>query len=107
MAEKFQTPTIGRHVLYVLGDSSQKRGDVRSAVVALVHDVEESERGENPGLCNLSMFIGTEFDIPNQKQAPGNAVWLVKGVKYDAEKKPGTWHWPEVAKKTEPAAKQN
>lgn len=106
MAEKIQEPVIGRHVLYVLGTESKNKGQVRSAVVALVHDVPEAKREENPGLANLTVFIGTEFDIPNQNKVPGNATWLFKSVKFDAGKKPGTWHWPEHAivasKKAEP-----
>ena len=106
MTEKIQEPVLGRDVLYVLGESSKNRGQIRSARISLVHEVNEEDREVKPGLCNLALFVATENDIPAQSKSAGTYVWLLKGVVYDAGKKPGTWHWPEHVAMAQPIAKK-
>ncbi|MGN6563420.1 MAG: hypothetical protein ACTHMU_12245 [Thermomicrobiales bacterium] len=81
--------TEGRMVHYVLPDGRGK-GEHRPAVV--VH-VWRQYQEQMPGYSNLLVFT----DAENDGFFTSEAVQWRTSVHYNAEGKPGTWHWIERA----------
>jgi hypothetical protein len=81
--------TIGRLVNYVLQD-----GQIRPLLVVRVW-------GDVPinGYVNGILYFDGSNDarvLPHEHPNPaGMPMQWVTSIHYDAEKKPGTWHWPE------------
>jgi hypothetical protein len=77
----------GRIVHYVLTDGDSE-GQCRPAIILKVWDRE----GET-GCCNVLVFT----DASNDGGPYRSGLFWATSRSYDADKKPGTWHWIEHA----------
>lgn len=78
--------TVGRSVHYVLKD-----GQVRPLQVTNVH-------GDEIHVNGVLLFDGSnDVGLLPREHADhaGNPFMHLQGIRYDANKTPGTWHWPE------------
>ena len=74
---------VGRMVHYVLEDGPSK-GQVRPATVVRIWE------GSAGGCCQLQVLTDGHND---GEQYAGGIAWKTSRL-YDADGKPGTWHWP-------------
>jgi len=86
-----QIPSIGRIVHYVLSHGRYP-GSHRPAIIVNVWD-------ENPtinSLVQLQVFTDCTNDYAKGEGNGSTGIMWATSVHYDeAEKKQGTWHWPE------------
>jgi hypothetical protein len=82
MPETVQLPTIGRIVNYVMAV-----GVIRPMMIVRVMDADN-------GVINGQIFRDGAGDDRYDARGLANLKW-VSGVRYDASKVPGSWHWPE------------
>ncbi|GGO19555.1 hypothetical protein [Deinococcus humi] len=108
--KEVQRPTIGRIVHFVLAN-----GQHRAAMVTNAWD----SPSDHPDHCNLTVFLDQSNDLEVHRDALGanivrvyaknnlhagiasdlnNGTLAAGSVRQDeADKAPGTWHWPERA----------
>ena len=96
MASSMDGLTEGRMVHYVLPDSGNRSpGEHRPATVVKVWRAAADPSGPDKGCCNLQVFTDFSNDFSSGHGSDGR-LWATSVV-YDADKKPGTWHWIEQA----------
>ena len=95
-------PSVGRAVHYVLGEKSDNAGEVRPAIVNLIHPPLNGRPDRL--LVNLTFFAAKENDSPRARTEGPKASYLSKGVPYDPDGAPGTWHWPDGTNEAKAAA---
>lgn len=80
-------PSIGRVVHYVLsiedGTNPPNVGQHRPAFIVRVW---------NEDCVQLQVFTDGKNDRPDGE----NGIWVTSVVQDEEEKKPRTWHWPEI-----------
>ena len=98
--------TVGRIVHYVLAN-----GEHRPAIV-----VEDWTKGQD---INLQVFLDGNNDASAERhdgsagaifehECIAGIAWRTSVRYADAKKKtPGTWHWPEIAKKSEETSEES
>jgi hypothetical protein len=83
--------TEGRIVHYVLPDGRHP-GECRAAVVVRAWDRDAS--GGN-GCSNLTVLTDGSNDFGQAADDPAPPIARRTSIVFDAERKPGTWHWPQ------------
>ncbi len=84
-------PTVGRTVMFVMPGNAirpDSEGQIRPAVIVRVF---ERPDGETP-CVNLQVFV----DGTNDGYLHDRATQWVTSCSFDADKLPGSWHWPEI-----------
>lgn len=93
-------PTIGRIVLYVMSEQDTRLVNERRAECAFPQGINMPQPGDILPLIICRAWppelYGNKDAINGQVMLDGSGTLWKTSVHPDAEKTPGTWHWPEI-----------
>lgn len=92
-AKKTRLVKIGDIVDYVLS-SGRSKGEERPAIVIRVWGTPTPE---HTPAAQLQVFVDNTNDFDHGSVGMNGLLWATSVSHDQAEKKPGTWHWPEEA----------